>query len=148
MRKATCAGTTPQVPGQSCVVVDPSARLETSYTRTGRPRRRLSAQYYGSSSRRCSRSSPIECGVNGRTAGEGFGRKTRGQATEESHIGIKERGNGTCESSEQGWGTIGGGRGGKADDQGERQPTAHVLDAERDKRVPEAGGRAESSKGK
>ena len=76
-------------------------------------------------------SSPIECGVNGRTAGEGYGRKTRGQGTEESHIGIKERGNGTCESPEQGWGTIGGGRGGKADDQGERQPTTHVLDSER-----------------
>ena len=33
--------------------------------------------------------------MNGRAAGEGYGRKTRGQGTEESHIGIKERGNGT-----------------------------------------------------
>ena len=64
--------------------------------------------------------------MNGGTAGEGYGRKTRGQGSEESHIGIKERGNGTCESPEQGWGTIGGGRGGKADDQGERQPTVSV----------------------
>lgn len=27
-------------PGRSCVIIDPSTRLETSYTRTGRPRRR------------------------------------------------------------------------------------------------------------
>jgi len=52
---------------------------------------------------------PIGSGVSDRTAGEGFGRKTRGQATEESHIGIKEGSNGTCESPEQGWETIGGG---------------------------------------
>jgi hypothetical protein len=55
------------------------------------------------------RNLPIGGGVNVRTEGEGFGRKTLGQAIEESHIGIKERGNGTCESSEQGWETIGGG---------------------------------------
>ena len=32
---------------------------------------------------------PIGGGVNGRTKGEGYGRKTRGQVTEESHIGIR-----------------------------------------------------------
>jgi hypothetical protein len=47
MRKATCSRTIARVSEQSCVVVDPSARLETSYTRTGRPRWRLSAQHYG-----------------------------------------------------------------------------------------------------
>ena len=91
MRKATCTGATARVPGQSCVVVDPSARLETSYTRTGRPRRHLSARYYGKFPERMLRNLPIGGGVNVRTEGEGFGRKTLGQAIEESHIGIKER---------------------------------------------------------
>jgi hypothetical protein len=37
------------------------------------------------------RNLPIGGGVNVRTEGEGFDRKTLGQAIEESHIGIKER---------------------------------------------------------
>ena len=153
MRKATCTGATARVPGQSSVVIDPSARLETSYTRTGRPRGACRRSTTESSSRKCSRNSPIEGGVNGRTAGEGVGHKTRGQATEESHIGIKERSKDTSESSNRpnkdGEPSAEGEEGRPMiKDQGERPPTTHVLDSERDKRVPEAGGRAESSKGK
>ena len=40
-RKATWTGATTRVPVQSGVVEDPTARLETSCTRTGRPRRHL-----------------------------------------------------------------------------------------------------------
>src|ERR1019366_3295799 len=78
------SGATARVPGQSCVVVDPSARLETSYTRTGRPRGApVGAVTTERSLRGCSRTLPAGCGVNDRSTGEGFGRKTRGQATEE-----------------------------------------------------------------
>ena len=55
---------------QSCVVEDPRARLETSYTRTGRPRRRLRQNQVG------------------RTAGEGLGHKTCMHVIEESDSGI------------------------------------------------------------
>ena len=55
---------------QSGVVEDPTARLETSCTRTGRPRRLLWRQ------------------SNHRTAGEGLGRTARVYVCEESHRGI------------------------------------------------------------
>jgi hypothetical protein len=55
---------------RSGVVEDPTARLETSYTRTGRPRRYL---------RRTQAS---------RSAGEGLGHTARVHVCEESHCGI------------------------------------------------------------
>jgi hypothetical protein len=44
---------------------------------------------------------PIDCGVTDRTAGEGYGRKSRGQVYEESHCGISKKGERTDESLEQ-----------------------------------------------
>jgi RNA-directed DNA polymerase len=70
----------------------PQTRLETSCTRTGRPRRHLSAQYYVEILEVHLQISPIGCGVDGRTAGEGYGRKSRGQVFEESHSGINRKG--------------------------------------------------------
>ena len=69
-RKATWTGATTRVPAQSGVVEDPTARLETSCTRTGRPRRFLRRQ------------------ESHRTAGEGLGRTARVYVSEESHRGI------------------------------------------------------------
>ena len=69
-RKATWTGAIARVPARSGVVEDPTARLETSCTRTGRPRRLLWRQ------------------SNYRTAGEGLGRTTRVYVCEESHRGI------------------------------------------------------------
>src|SRR5215470_4270301 len=69
-RKATWAGAIARVPVQSGVVEDPTARLETSCTRTGRPRRRLWRTF------------------TGRTAGEGSGHTARMYVSEESHCGI------------------------------------------------------------
>jgi hypothetical protein len=59
-----------RVPAQSGVVEDPTARLETSCTRTGRPRRHLRSN------------------TDGRSAGEGSGRTARVYVCEESHCGI------------------------------------------------------------
>src|SRR5664279_759604 len=56
--------------------------------------------------------------------------------------------NSTNESVEQRWETISGERGGKAADQGEHSSAQHVLDTERDSRVPGVGGCAPSSEGK
>src|SRR5438552_10337407 len=61
--------------------------------------------------------------------------------------GVTQR-HSTYEPFEQRRGTVSGECGGKAADQGERLSTSHVLDTEREGRVPGAGGRAESSKGK
>jgi hypothetical protein len=69
-RKATWMGAIMRVPIQSGVVEDPTARLETSCTRTGRPRRLLWRQQ------------------SYRTAGEGSGRTARVYVCEESHCGI------------------------------------------------------------
>ena len=56
---------------QSGVVEDPTARLETSCTRTGRPRRHLRSNT-----------------SDGRSAGEGSGHTARVHVCEESHCGI------------------------------------------------------------
>ena len=72
-RKATRTGTLARVLGRSGVVEDPTARLETSCTRTGRPRRLLWWQQ-----------SP-------RTAGEGSGRTARVYVCEESHCSVVPR---------------------------------------------------------
>src|SRR5215469_4288678 len=69
-RKATWTEALARVPVQSGVVEDPTARLETSCTRTGRPRRRLWRTF------------------TGRTAGEGSGHTARMYVSEESHCGI------------------------------------------------------------
>src|SRR6266481_3558110 len=55
---------------QSGVVEDPTARLETSCTRTGRPRRHLWPTW------------------GSRSAGEGSGRTARVYVCEESHCGV------------------------------------------------------------
>ena len=67
VRKATWTGAVARVPGRSCVVADPRARLDTFCTRTGRPPR---------------------CPRRSGPAGEGRGRKARMHAGEESHCGI------------------------------------------------------------
>src|SRR5439155_23833527 len=85
----------------------PQARLETSYTRTGRPRRCL---------RRTS----------GRTAGEGSGRTARVHVCEESDSGILPMNHSNKDGR-----LVGGEGGGKAADQGEDFSILHVPDSER-----------------
>ena len=67
VRKATRTGALARVPGRSCVVADPRARLDTFCTRTGRP---------------------LRCPRESGPAGEGGGRKARMHVGEESHGGI------------------------------------------------------------
>src|SRR5215471_5866821 len=71
-RKATWTGAIARVPVRFGVVEDPTARLETSCTRTGRPRRHLLSKN----------------NKDGRSAGEGSGHTTCVHVSEESHCGI------------------------------------------------------------
>src|SRR6266568_3856339 len=100
----------------------PQARLETSSTRTGRPRRHLRLNQAG-----------------GRRA------KAEPQGPCVRHRGVTQR-HSTYEPFEQRRELVGGEWGGKAVDQGERSSTQHVPDTERGARVTGAGGRAESSR--
>src|SRR6266567_5568295 len=100
----------------------PQAHLETSSTRTGRPRRHLRLNQAG-----------------GRRA------KAEPQGPCVRHRGVTQR-HSTYEPFEQRRELVGGEWGGKAVDQGERSSTQHVPDTERGARVTGAGGRAESSR--
>jgi hypothetical protein len=91
----------------------PQTRLETSCTRTGRPRRRL------------------------RHEGQAAGRRLRPYGPRERLRGVGRR-HSTDETFEQGRKHVGGEGGGKAADRGEHHPASHVPDSERCTRVPGA----------
>src|SRR5215475_8642276 len=80
-RKATCTGTLTRVTVQPCVVGDPSARLETSYTRTGRPRRHLSARHYGEIHEEYLLDLSHRLRRDDRTAGEGYATSPGGKTS-------------------------------------------------------------------
>jgi len=83
------------------------ARQETPCARTGRPRQRS-----------------VACG---RPVGEGVSRTPHAHVVEES-----DAGHSTCEGSEQGRATVGGGPGGKGPDRGERWRAPHSPHSEAD----------------
>jgi hypothetical protein len=114
-RKETRTGTLARVLGRSGVVEDPTARLETSCTRTGRPRRHLWWQQPQDGGRRLRPHDPRA--------------RLRGVTLRRS----------TYEPFEQRQAVVGGEWGGKAAAQGEHFPIRHVPDSARDCACPTGG---------
>ena len=94
----------------------PQTRLETSCTRTGRPRRHLRPK------------------SGSRSAGEGSGHTARVYVPEESHCGVVPMNYSNKDGT-----LVGGEWGGKAADQGEHSPIRHVPDTERVCACPTGG---------